>query len=867
MAKESNVINIGANNAKRVAAKVVKTDAELAAIISKLTQGKRKGRKVNALPSMKEMEAISKEIQHRGNIIDDITKLFPDIELGIQIIVSSVLSPKDMVSTELIYETAKGISRIFPHTTISDTLNTISSYIENNYGIEESLPTILREALFEKGAYIVAVIPESSVDDIINSNIDSVSTEAEKLLLDGKKSSFRHKGVLGSPLSKDSSTHSAAFESLSPQVKIENYERKLTIKEGDNVSFINNIEVIDECDVLKLPAIIKQQQKRRIDKVYDLGLESDIVLGIDPSSLYNSGDYAPTPLQHITPEDVGSRMSVGGPLVMKLPVESVIPVHVPGDPKSHIGYYVLLNKEGYPITEEDNKAYGNNSLIDRIERSTENSAVGRLLSKARRELQGCANKETVLSNITDIFSDIVERDLISRLKNGIYASDVSIARKNDIYRIMLARSLAGQQTRLLYLPKELVTYIAYKYYDNGVGKSLLDDLKTIASIRAMTMVAKAYAQVRNSISSTVVNIKLDEEDPDPNKTIEMMRNFTMRLRQLDFPFQITNINDMVEWIHNAGFIFDIEGHPALPDTKISMEQRKLEHEIPDEAIEEEYRKLMAMGLGLTPETIDNGFSGDFATTVIANNVLLAKRVIQIQNAILPLIKELIQKIAINDKILQSKVIELFQDEKKEILSNIRKLSKNKSKTRISMDDRSVLNALYTTFVKAINVKLPRMDTSKFEALTESYNNYADSLDKIIEEAFISSDILTNDIAGDLGDYADVLKAVIKAYYLRRWMVNNNYMTELNDIVKSSEEDKPILDIYDINSEHIEGLKKAAMRFLKKVKKGQSKLDEKLANIDSEEEPNTSETTSENPNENEIGGQSPEEGIGPAPEEF
>ena len=64
------------------------------------------------------------------------------------------------------------------------------------------------------------------------------------------------------------------------------------------------------------------------------------------------------------------------------------------------------------------------------------------------------------AKISDIFSDIVEQDLINRLKNGIYGSNVSIGKANEVYRLMLSRTLKGLYTKILYLPKEFVSYMA-----------------------------------------------------------------------------------------------------------------------------------------------------------------------------------------------------------------------------------------------------------------------------------------------------------------------------------------------------------------------------------------------------------------------
>mgnify|MGYP003618520032 FL=1 len=110
---------------------------------------------------------------------EHIIKLFPDIELSIQILVSSILSPKNMVDISLNYKLDESLD-IAPNIS-AELLNIIKADINKQYKLEEILPEILREALFESGAYITTVIPESSVDEVINSDlIASFSTESIK---------------------------------------------------------------------------------------------------------------------------------------------------------------------------------------------------------------------------------------------------------------------------------------------------------------------------------------------------------------------------------------------------------------------------------------------------------------------------------------------------------------------------------------------------------------------------------------------------------------------------------------------------------------------------------------------------------------
>ncbi|NYW24484.1 hypothetical protein C6506_28745, partial [Escherichia coli] len=92
--------------------------------------------------------------------------------------------------------------------------------------------------------------------------------------------------------------------------------------------------------------------------------------------------------------------------------------------------------------------------------------------------------------------------------------------------------------------------------------------------------------------------------------------------------------DLVNWIQRAGLQFSYENNPLIPEVKIDFENANLSHTVPDSDLEEELRKQTIIALGLPPETVDNGFNPEFATTVVNNNILLSKRVLIYQKTLL-----------------------------------------------------------------------------------------------------------------------------------------------------------------------------------------------------------------------------------------
>ena len=76
---------------------------------------------------------ITKSITDKLASNDEILHLFPDVELAIQILVASILSPNNLVETKLSYHTD---NLDIPNNIDNNNLSIISGYIEKNYELE-----------------------------------------------------------------------------------------------------------------------------------------------------------------------------------------------------------------------------------------------------------------------------------------------------------------------------------------------------------------------------------------------------------------------------------------------------------------------------------------------------------------------------------------------------------------------------------------------------------------------------------------------------------------------------------------------------------------------------------------------------------
>ena len=824
---------------------IVKDDPTIAAVISKLIKSRDTTNKLNIRDPKTftdigavDFESMSSTISSRINDVGYVKDLFPDIELAEQILISSILSPKDMMSTNVIYKLEESI--MSPELT-SRVIDEIRDYIEKNYKISDILPDILLETLFESGAYVKAVLPESSVDELINYNSNSIiSTESlvsRKLFTSNLNVS--NVGLLGTPFEK---TRRYGIESMMYKG---NYDPYIRLEDGSSLpnSYSTLVEITDNINILKLPKILEHNSKANIRKVYskesmfdnkpdpEKGYTNDDIT----SMLYKDNVASTDPFVYVNNKSQTKRKSIGKPLLLKLPTESVIPVHIPGDPTSHIGYFVLLDEDGNPLSNLDNKDYLE-GLTDAA--NGNNSLSSFLLQKAKRNLIG--NDKARHDNIEQqarIYTNIVEADLIDRLKKGMYNRKLAIVKVEEIYRIMLARSLANRQTKLLFMPVEVVSYFANDYLPNGIGKSLMDNMKILTSLRAILLFAKVMAMAKNSISRTKVNVTLDPDDPDPQKTMEETIHEVVKMRQQYFPLGINSPVDLVDWLQRAGLEFAFEGHPGLPETKLDFDQGGGDTLVPDSEFDETLRKWTFMAMGLSPEMVDRGFDTEFATTAVINNLLLSKRVLQIQKRFTKQLSEFIRKILSNDSYIQNMILTIFRENKNSLLKH----ASDDDKELFEENQNAFYVNYYSTLIDNINLELPKPDASALEVQSNEFDLYAESLEKGLD-AVINTEFMTSDTHGNISNYLDEIKSAFKNYFLRDWMAKNNYLPELADITSMDEDGKPILNLFDIYKDHNQALVSSTIGFVQNMAPQKRKVDKMIEKA--EEEPPEEEENNE-----------------------
>jgi len=780
--------------------RMIRSDPATSAAISKLTQPERRPQYTNKgemkveTPSVQQLRDRANQIADNQRDAENILATMPDIEMMGQLLISSIMSPHDLITKEV--NISSKFELINP-TLKASLIAKIKQYFDEDYRIKELIQPILESILLYDGSYASLILPENALDELINGRSNFSSEDLDGTGLFNKADhSLLPLGLLCAPKQERAASQAFSLESFQlDSASAYNVQSAVTIVNSKEEVIDLGVKVVDNFNVLKLPllletkrtklheqAIAKAAGRANVRNFNQVSTESyaDFFKGSDLSDrsihslVYKSRHRTNDVVRVVRTQDQLVRRSIGEPLVLKIPSEAFIPVFVPGQEDKQVGAFILLDAVGNFITKESlNNTYGGFQVSDATQRNFASS----LLERVKYNYVGnfdCADPKWQ-QQLLDSYTQVVEADFMARLRNLTYGTTARISSNQEIYRIMLIRHLAGNMTQALWVPKELFTYFAFDFNNAGVGRSILDKIKVIASLRAIVMMANVKASIRNSIGETVIDVELDERDPDPLKTQELIYDLVAKTRQEAMPIGIQNPADITEWLARAGVRMTFSGHPGIPDTKIESRQEGMNYVKPDGELLEDLEKYTAKAFGLSPEQIDNIHQPDHATTIVSNNILFAKRVINYQDKFNPLLSnhcrqmctysQTVYENVFNTIATNFKMLELTEELHERAAQN-----PEVKKTIIDLVSKDFINSLLFELPKPKNIRVENQiaELEALETLT----------DKILEYYFNEA-TFSSEAFGELaGSAAQNLKEIVKAYLMRKQIGDSAILSDL-----------------------------------------------------------------------------------------
>lgn len=111
--------------------------------------------------------------------------------------------------------------------------------------------------------------------------------------------------------------------------------------------------------------------------------------------------------------------------------------------------------------------------------------------------------------------------------------------------------------------------------------------------------------------------------------------------------------------------------------------------------------------------------------------------------------------------------------------------------------------------------MPSANISQVKIFTEGLEEYKTYLDSALEAVFDTS-FINQSVTGDFSGSVDDIKAVIKAYYVRKWITDNNALPELSELLTDQDSASYLNKPFEEQKVYIKDMLTQSIRFLSQM---------------------------------------------------
>jgi len=673
-----------------------------------------------------------REISHNKVENERILEMAPEVSQAASIMVPSILSPNDLRSSAInITSTCEDVT---------DDQNKrigkiLTDYFEDEMSFSVQVPNWIHEALYRSGAQPILILPIVELQKQLTQGAHVIASQEayqQKINQFDSESWYgvadARKGADGKPMPANFASVITATESL---------------VDANFKSFINLDKEKPE------RGNGSREPKACYQKLVSLVLATEALTIVDnPSSIQFSEQRTRTTKQEIKkkarlrykdaalialerPDE--NDKQIQHPLFMPLPAESVIPVYTPGAPSDHIGYFVLLNEYGHPIEVTAEMA----NALDQTHQYTPNQSAFQQLFQAYGMGDFLQGDQHTHGAMADVYQNIVEAHLKDRLTHAGFGN-LGVGKNNNVYRYMLSRYLQQRRTKLLFIPKDLLTYFTFKVNEYGVGESKLNELKFILALRISLIVCRMLVAFNNAIDRKQINIRFDSNFS--GNILEHMRTVqreAMRKSAVSFTHDPMAI---AQQIVNKSYTVKASGITGLPDYEISSEANQRNDPNPDEQLSEDLKNLLILKLEVPAAAMNNLGEAEYSRSVVTTNLFFARSTMAKQKVTMEHLDDIVQKYVTYSQDLTKKILEVLSTEHND------GVTPEGSTNEIDYKK-------FTKVLKGIKTILPPPNVAPDKAQFDALDGVLGSIDTILGA------VMNDDIANGDQEILQVLQAV------------------------------------------------------------------------------------------------------------
>lgn len=738
-----------------------------------------------------ELRSAARVIQDRADMNENIMVLLPELKQAKEIIISSIISPNDFSKKELIADYNNSLN--LPDTTIAAIKNIIEATLKR-HKITDDLYDIAEKALFLEGAAVELIIPRSKVESIILHSV-------------GK--SLKTKMDLESFNSTDVKLEDIGFINIDTNKSITKIGKSDISLESFGIKYSGNPLLFATNEVYDKARSNIMNNEWYLDSNSKMDLEA-----IDSNTLSIYDRYKSSVkeryinLSNVMSNNKGDDV----PFRMKLNSATVLPLYT-DDKTKHLGYFALADEMNRAITRIPNDGDLLSSIRD-FKPGNSSSVLKLMVDNAANGMDVNKDHSVVLSNMMDIAENILLTTINESATGSIYRNTFNIENENSLVRIMLYRALSNMQTSLIFIPVEYMSYIAFDYRRNGTGKTILEDISLLASFKSMLLLSEVYAAVDHNIPITDIVVDIDEKDPEPFKTKEIIEERLYNANANKMVWGSTDIEKHGSWIQNAGMRI-VWNHKDFPDTKITMERKNREtaYQV-DDSTSEKITGMILKALGLSPSILNEADNIEFASVAMVNNSLSNKINNERQDTMMEGISDLVKKLTLSDSILLKKYYELVDKDSSKILKSINDNIEDGEKLDSLPDGLKV--QIVKDIIDGIVVRLPRAESKDRTDLADKFKAYMESINDMMD--ILGKTSYLDDVISELGVSEETIVNNLKLYFALTWCDEHNYARGMVKFmnIKDKKELKTVMDLINSKDGNIIELAKSVSKFKDRV---------------------------------------------------
>lgn len=670
-----------------------------------------------------------------------ILQLLPEVNKAARLIVASIFSPNDL--------SRQNIQVVFdsPHLDqeINERLNIMATdYFENNLQLKRHAPSWVFQAGYETGSAIFAIVPLASFAKIHDESYVGTESFVKKVVeptceitLFGFGDGPRQQATRGR-----FDQEIKALETLSHQIvplelsKVIEVRPTKTDESSPSIKLLIDrmigteaLSLTDNPSILQLKTESdKKSTKRRQDILNSTfrkrPMEEGIVTVSARRDLVNK-----------------ERAQLGRPILQRLPPEAVTVIHTPGDPNDHQGYLVLLDHTGNPIDviAEQSAMNPNDHNYSQSQSTLFNQVYSAYGYSNQRSL---ANTEVM----GRIYNQIVSEHIRTRLDKAGF-NNAAIEVSDSVMRCMFTRFLQEKKTRVLFLPKDLVTYMTFEKDQNGYGVSRLDRIKFNLGMKMAVQVSRVLASIKAAMDNRKIEIRFTDNMLENPETVfaDVIREYVQK-STMSFS---TDPNQIQNQIADKSLSINGLDIPGMEQFSISNEpaSRGSASDF-DPAIQEYIDKGILNGLGVPAAAMNSLNEDEYARSVTTTNLFFAMDISIDQDVVISDVSDLLQK--------YSRYSEEFQEEIYKIIPSLRGVDETSKKENDSSIESPKdaenkepgitdipLGLTLDTLLDSLRITLPHPNIApnkaQFEALSSMVTSITETVAALFPDDLMGSD--------------------------------------------------------------------------------------------------------------------------------